>query len=272
MATTKSPNGKLIPKPDPIADAEAVIRDLENQRLALIERRSEQEAERQRIAFDARVHHDKEASARLSEMSAEAIRSEHEARDIEAALQTAQARLQQAKAAEAAKVVAARVKELRELVGDMAPIFGYVDEHLKAAADGLNAIDRGFDALRRLGVNHPGEVQIRLSIVQCLNSWAMKVPESWYSMLSEGLRYLPPDKRQDFSTYWKRIELSLENGIRRAAGERPLSELPRPLTAEEKLDDARRNAPPSPYLSGGAKPPKPAPMSDHESLGPRGGA
>jgi hypothetical protein len=208
---------------DPIADAQAAIARLEAQREELAKRRAEHEVERSRIAFRARAQGDAEASKRLSEMAAEAVRDDGEARDIEAALTTAQARLQEAEAAQVAAVNRQRAEEVRKIVAEMAEVPAYIDKHLLATLKGLLAIESGFKQLRQLGVMHPNDTHVRLDVCNCFNSWAMQLPRLWYSELSDGLRYPPPHARKSFAEYWRAIEPSLLN---QRPGESPPAQMP----------------------------------------------
>ena len=111
MTTKPTP----IPQADPVADAEAMVAKLERQREKLARRQAEHDAERGRLAFAARAQGDVEAGRRLSEMADEAIRSEHAARDIEAALKTARARLEQAQRSSADAAVRCAAHKVRKL-------------------------------------------------------------------------------------------------------------------------------------------------------------
>jgi hypothetical protein len=63
----------MLPTRTPLDEAKAAIRDLERQRDALNRKRVEHDSERERIAYAARVHHDRDAIDRLSEMKTEAL-------------------------------------------------------------------------------------------------------------------------------------------------------------------------------------------------------
>jgi hypothetical protein len=80
-----------------VAAAEAALRDLEAQRAELLLRASEHDAERKRLAFAAFSMSDSEASRALSDMRDEAVRHDHELRDIDSAIETARQRLADAK-------------------------------------------------------------------------------------------------------------------------------------------------------------------------------
>jgi hypothetical protein len=237
--------------------AEQTLATLRQKREALVAHGCALEEERGKLAYAAHTG-DETARKKLDSINREAALQGSELRSLDAAVAEATARVEQAQRAEAMKAAEARAAELRKIVSELSQVPGYIDKHFKAAIDGLLGLEAGFDQLRALGINHPGEAQIRLSVVKCINSWAWQMPESYYNLLREGLKYPAPHERENFSAYWRRIELSLENGIRRLTGERPLTESPRPLTAEERLDEARRDAPPSFWPSGGAKPPKSA--------------
>jgi hypothetical protein len=215
MASTKqTQNGKSAM--NPVAEAEAIIRDLEGQRAALLKRRSEHDAERQRIAFAARAQGDQAASKRLSEMTTEAIRFDHELRDVESAMTTAQARLQHAQQAEAQAANRQWAAEAQTLVRELADVFPYVDKHLAAALNGLIAIERGVAELHQKGVAFPTDIQLRQGITQVIETWAQQLPRHWHNKLSDGLKYLPPHERKTAVQYYKAIEASLQNAIAQA--------------------------------------------------------
>jgi hypothetical protein len=67
--------------------------------------------------------------------------------------------------------------------------------------------------------SRPSDVQVRLNIVACINTWGMQMPRNWYSELRDGMRFLAPHERRDFSTYWRAIEPSLQTAIHQATGE-----------------------------------------------------
>jgi hypothetical protein len=206
MATTKPTTN-----PDPVAEANAAIAKLEGQREKLVKRRAEHEAERQRIAFAARAQGDREASARLGEMTGEAIRSDHELRDIDAALVTARERLADAEHAAATAADRQRAEEARTIVDELAKVFVYTDQHLMAALKGLLAIERGVAELRQKGVALPTDVQLRLGIVAVLGAWLQQLPRLWWNEISAGLRFRAPNERKTALSYWGQLESSLRN-------------------------------------------------------------
>jgi hypothetical protein len=144
----------------PLADAQAAIRSLEGQRDALNKRRAEHDAERERIAYAARVQGDKEASARLGEMTAEAIRRDHELADIGAALKTAREHFQRAQEEEARHAERGRAREILAVVERLRMAGQAADDALAVLVAAGAAIHEATDQLHRLGNQSPTGQQI----------------------------------------------------------------------------------------------------------------
>jgi hypothetical protein len=145
-----------------VAAAEAALRDLQAQRAALIERAAEHDAERKRIAFAAFSMSDAEASRRLSDMRDEAVRHDHELRDLDDAVTTAKERVADAQAA------LERIRESQrqqDIAGELAKLVGTakrLDDALAAfLAASRDTIDVT-DSLQRLGHAHPNRDQINV--------------------------------------------------------------------------------------------------------------
>jgi hypothetical protein len=152
------PNGLTLTTPT--ADAQAVIRDLEKQRETLSKRRAEHEVERQRIAYSARAQSDKEASARLGEMTSEAIRHEHEMRDLDAALTTAREHLREAQAAEARRADRQRAREILAVTERMKAAGQTLADALEVLVAAGDDLHKATDALHQLGCQSPTGQQI----------------------------------------------------------------------------------------------------------------
>jgi predicted translin family RNA/ssDNA-binding protein len=210
-----------------IEQAEHVLNNLRQKREHCVKRGRELTDERAAIALAAHTG-DKAASKRLQEINAALALHNCEIESIDAALAEATKRLAVAQAAEAHAVQAAKAAECAKVVDELAPVFGYVDKHFKAVVDGLLAIEMGFAQLRAHGVTHPTDVQVRLGVVTAIHTWAMQMPKNWHSELRDGMRFLAPHERRDFSTYWKAVEPMLQNQIGQ--------HLDKPEAAREKED------------------------------------
>jgi hypothetical protein len=195
-----------------IEHAEKTLADLRAKREAIVARGRELSDERSAIALDAHTGNAK-SSKRLMEINAALALHVSEIEGIDAALKSADEKLSAAQAAEAQAVQAAKAAECARVVDELAPVFSYVDKHFKAVVDGLLAIEMGFAQLREHGVAHPTDVQVRLGVVTCIHTWAMQMPKNWHSELRDGMRFLAPHERRDFSSYWRAIEPSINNQI-----------------------------------------------------------
>jgi chromosome segregation ATPase len=178
--TTKQQSSPQAPKlqANPVANAEAVLARLQAQREKLTRRQAEHETARSRLAYAARAQGDAEASKRLSEMADEAVHSEHEARDIEAALTIAQARLKEAQVFEAREVETARAVQMRAQIERLRAAGQTIDDALTILVEAAGDIHKAVDEIHMLGFGSPnhqqvlslGERAIRTAIMQTM--WA----------------------------------------------------------------------------------------------------
>jgi hypothetical protein len=199
-----------------IAKCRGIVSDLEAKLTRCKARSVEISAERDRISFAVHVDGDPKSRAKLDKFNEEGYRNSGEIASLGAAVKVARERLAAAEHAEAQAADRQKAEEARKIVREMAEVPAYIDKHLMAALKGLLAIEQGFRQLRELGFTHPTDVQVRLGVVTCINTWAMQLPRNWHSELRDGLRYLPPHERKLFETHWKAIEPML---LRQAAGE-----------------------------------------------------
>jgi hypothetical protein len=146
-------------------------------------------------------------------MADEAVHSEHEASDIEAALATARSFLKDAQAFEARAVDQARAAEARQFVKELAEVFPFVDKHLALAARGLLAIHDGVAKLHAAGFAFPSDNQVRINLAEVIETWAHSLPRSLHNQLRDGVRFLPPGTRKSAAQYWAAIEATLNNSI-----------------------------------------------------------
>jgi hypothetical protein len=225
--TTKTPSKPRAAVPDaldpnglnlttPTAEAAEAIRLLEGQRAGLNKRRAEHDVERQRLAYAARAQGDAAASKRLSAMADEAIRHEHELRDIEAALTTAREHLREAQEDEASAQDRGAARRVRELGNSIAARLTRADEFYAAAAAELNAANDEQAAINALGEAYPSAPQFRLNMIPAIQTAIMQLPQSWWRDWS---KFLPPGERRNFSGVWSRMHGPLEGRIRQRLGE-----------------------------------------------------
>jgi hypothetical protein len=145
-----------------VAAAEAALRDLEAQRADLLVRAAEHDEERKRIAFAAFSMSDGEASARLGDLRDEAVRFDHELRDLDDAVTTAKERIADAQAA------LQRVLELqrREQIASEQQKLVQIAQRVDAALAAFLAASRDMvdvtDSLQRLGHAHPNHDQVNV--------------------------------------------------------------------------------------------------------------
>jgi hypothetical protein len=201
-----------------VEQAERTLATLRQKREQLIARGHSLGEDAGKISYSAHTG-DGQTRKRLDKLNAEIALHDSELRSLDAAIAEAAARVQQAQAAEAQVADRQTAEEARKLVRELAECFAYVDKHLAAAADGLITVERGFAQLRGLGLTHPTDVQVRLGVVTCIHTWAMRLPRNWHSELRDGLRFLAPHERKTFTSYWQAIEAMLQNSIRQRTGE-----------------------------------------------------
>jgi hypothetical protein len=189
----------------PVEKAEQVIAKLEQQRDALNKRAIVHDNERERIAYAARVHHDKDAINRLSQMTTEAIRFGHELKDIEAALATARAKLREAQEHDARKIERERAVDILEQVERLKAAGRKIDDALVVVITAGAEIHAASDELHRLDCQMPtgarvlshGERALRTAIGQTI--WARCIER------------LAPGERVSFSRVIEQWSLAIEN-------------------------------------------------------------
>jgi len=208
------------PQPTAIEQAQGVIASLEQQHEALAKRRVAHDAEREQIAYAARVQHDQAASKRLGEMTTEALGFDHEARDIAAALKTAHERLAAEEHKEAVKADRACALALRQEVVKITAMMKSADEFFAAGIDALGAVNAGVEKIHQLGEPFPTAVQMKANIEYSVHTMIQNLPRAWWR---DWLRPLAPLQRRSFVGIWAGMARSLENRIRQRLGEPPLA-------------------------------------------------
>jgi hypothetical protein len=176
-----------------VAAAEAALRDLEAQRAELLLRAAEHDAERKRIAFAAFSMSDAEASRRLSDMRDEAVRHDHELRDLDDAVTTAKERVADAQAA------LERVLDMhrqQDIAGELQKLVGIakrLDEALSAFLAASREMIDVTASLQRLGRTHPNGEQINVLGWRALSTVLAS------SMWSNRFERLQPSARTSFT-------------------------------------------------------------------------
>jgi hypothetical protein len=217
MATSTKTSSK--PPADPVADAQAVLTNLEVQREKLAAERLKDDAELRRVSFAAHVLHEMESVRSLAEITRRGTERDAELRSLDCAILEANERLSAAQAAEVAAVNRQRAAEARKLVKELAECFPYLDRKLAEAANALTAINDGVAQLHAAGFQFPSDSQLRLGVAAILQTWAHRLPRSWHDQLRDGFEFLAPGRRQTAVGYWKAIEPSLQNAIGQRLGE-----------------------------------------------------
>ena len=185
-------------------EAVQVLADLKVKRDAERVRGHSLAQQRAEISYFAHTG-DAKARAKLDKLNSESAMLDSEMRSLDCAIEEASARVEKAQAAEARAADPKKAAEMRKLVDELGQVPGYIDKHLKEAARGLLALEKGFARLRELGVAHPSDVQVRIAVVNAINTWGMTMPKNWHSELRDGMKFLAPHERRDFSAYWKAI-------------------------------------------------------------------
>jgi hypothetical protein len=127
--TTKTANGKpQAPKAQAmtVAEAEAVVSRLQEQREKLVAERSRVENETSKYAYAAHAHGDMKAVEALDQITSNIARLDARVREVDLAIAEAGERLKQAQTAEATAADRQRAGEMRKLVAEMGQVFPFV--------------------------------------------------------------------------------------------------------------------------------------------------
>jgi hypothetical protein len=205
--------------PSDIEQAEHVLNNLHQKRVALDARGVELGDQRLRLSFGAHTGDDK-ARKELDAINRESALHDAELRSLDCAIAEATARVNRAQAAEARKADQKRAAELRKHVDQLAEVPAFVDEHLAAALSGLLAYDRGVAELHnKFGVAFPTDIQTRLGMVAVLGTWLQQLPKAWWNEISAGMRFRGPLERKTASSYFKQLEPGLRTAIKQRLGD-----------------------------------------------------
>jgi hypothetical protein len=213
VAATRPRQQTKPPAIPTVADAEAVLATLEQDRRQLVSARAADDAEMSKHAYAARVQHELEASRSLSEIGERARERDQQLREIDCAVFEARERLAAAERAEVAAADRLRAEAASKLAHEFAATFSYADKHFRAAIDALIAIDHEIAKLHELGCAFPSHQQLRLGVVTAITTELQRLPRTWFNELAGGLRYLAPNQRRSLAQYWAVIEASINNQI-----------------------------------------------------------
>jgi hypothetical protein len=202
-----------------IEKAEHVLNNLRAKRDAAVARGIQLGEERTTLAFAAHASDDAKARKRLDEINRESALHDSELRSLDAAIVEAAKRVAAAQAVEAQAVDRQRAAEAQKLARELGECFPYLDRKLAEAARTLTAINDGVQQLHQLGFTAPSDAQIRLAIVQIIQTWAHSLPKSWHDHLRDGLQFLAPHERRTATQYWDAVKTGLQNAIRQHTGE-----------------------------------------------------
>jgi hypothetical protein len=157
---SKQQQQKPPANPDPIADAEQAIAALERDRAVLVVARTQDDAEMQKHAYAARVHHEPGAVRALSEIGERTLEHDQRLREIDAALVTAQARLQQAQAFEAREAERVRAVQMRAQIERLRAAGQTIDDALSIVVEAAGDIHKAVDEIHALGFGSPNHQQV----------------------------------------------------------------------------------------------------------------
>ncbi len=176
-----------------IIAAEEVITKLSAKRAAINDRVAEIDRQRGMCSYAAHVEDDPAAKKKLSDLSREALSLDHEAASIDAALDTAKRKLEQAQVAEQRAESRKSAREARHHFKRLGENGAKASEHLLAAAMLLEDSKRITDDLHALGYAHPNWQVFQVNLERAISSWIMTLP------LRRGYehRYLAPRERID---------------------------------------------------------------------------
>jgi chromosome segregation ATPase len=146
--------------PPTVADAEAAIASLQQKRDALVAHGSELATMRASTAFKALHEHDATAQATLDRINKESIEHDHALASIDAALKTAQQRLEAAKRHEAKQADRAAAVELRGQLAQFVAAGKALDGVLEVLVSASHDMRNALTAMNRLGCTHPSHAQL----------------------------------------------------------------------------------------------------------------
>jgi hypothetical protein len=208
-------------KPDQqtsVADAEAVIRNLQAKRDALEARGKELDQVRASYAFAAHARDDKAARAKLDQVNKEAAEHGSELASIDAALATARQKLEAAKQHEAKAADRARAQAIRSEWSDAEKDFADLDAGLSFAADAARRLYDRYEIMQQHGLRVPA--QLSLMLVDVVTGALMAMPSPlWRELNRAGLEHLSPNRRRNAAALRGAWDLQVQNQAAAIGGE-----------------------------------------------------
>jgi hypothetical protein len=147
--------------PPTVADAERVIGDLEKKRDALVARGNEMATIRASYAFAAHARNDETARRKLDQINRETAEHGSELASIDAALKTAQQRLEAARRLEAKQADREQALALRQALKQFCEHGAGVDAALEVLVASCNGLQESLTAMHRCGSNFPTDAQLQ---------------------------------------------------------------------------------------------------------------
>ena len=176
---------------------EQTIATLQKKRAAMLERAAALAEERQRISFDAHAANDKSARARLDRLHAEFATHASELESLDAALVTANEKLEAEQRAQETAADRQRIAELKKTYDRFVSIAATLDEALADIVIQSNELKTTMDQIHRLGGGAPTGQQLLTFGELALQSALMLTP--W----ARAFRHLAPKDRRSFTSLAK---------------------------------------------------------------------
>jgi hypothetical protein len=147
--------------PPSVSDAQQVIHDLQAKRDALIERGRQLDQVRASYAFAAHARNDETARRKLDQVHRETAEHGSELASIDAALKTAQQRLEAAQRYEAKQADREQAKALRDVLRQFGQHAASVDSVLEVLVASCNGLQESLTAMHRCGSTFPSDAQLQ---------------------------------------------------------------------------------------------------------------
>lgn len=196
-----------------VADAEAIVRDLEAKRTQHVQKGTELANGQAAIAYSAHTAGDASTKKRLAEI--ERALSDHatELRSLDAAVSEAQGRVATARAAEAEEQDRANAKAIRQVVKALGEHASVADDALHDLILAGTSLKECLDRLHQLGVASPRHEALQVLGHNALLTALMQSPWKRY------FEPVAPNARRDFAGTIASWSSMIENGISARLGE-----------------------------------------------------
>jgi hypothetical protein len=199
---------------------ENTIANLKRKREACVKRGVELADERAAVALAAHTG-DTKAAKRLGEIHTALATQASEVASFDAALEAAASKLATAQQAEVAERDKVSALALRKTVAEIGECMQYADKHFALAIKALVAADTALDQVHAAGSDFPTRMQFAANAERALKTAIMGLPRYWWRDWSQ---HLAPNERRGFAEFWARMQVPLENNVRRRLGEPPIPE------------------------------------------------